>query len=74
VLVNPLLPQAPISYFGIEFKGRLLWLRTGQANKPQVRVLDAISCDAPYCGVQLQFESPRREIPATQYVDKTGAT
>jgi hypothetical protein len=74
VLVNPLLPQAPISYFGIEFRGRLLWLRTGQANKPQVRVLDAISCDAPYCGVQLQFESPRREIPATQYVDKTGAT
>lgn len=62
VVITQTSPDRVLSHSGIEFKGRLLWLRVSPTTRTEVRALDILCCKAPYFGVDLQFDSVQREI------------
>jgi hypothetical protein len=62
ILVNAGSPDTPVSAFGIEFTGRLVWLRVGGPANAEVRAFDVVSCKAPVFGIDLNFGTRQREI------------
>lgn len=56
ILVNPDPAQEMVSCFGIDFTGRLLWLRKAPGARAQTRALGGVSCRAPEVGLDLNFQ------------------
>ena len=62
ILINTGPSDEPISCSGIDFQGRLLWLRVAQSRQAALRAIDIQSCSAPSFGVALRFDAREHEL------------
>lgn len=62
VLLNRGVSHHATAQFGVEFDGRLLWLRAWQSGRKEIRGLGVVRCREAKSGLDLLFRSAQDEI------------